>query len=282
MKRNCALFLVIAALIAAFTGATHAATVGFWQFNEKDPGQQADGAAGAILDSSGNNHHGTAVGDPLPSYVDGPSDPPSAIELTVGNTIEDRIEVPHSPDFDLMLADLQDYTIEAIVKMSSQGAIITKRDTTGTGWCLRTAASGAPSLYIEGTGLNFTYPEPQGVTPINDNLWHHVAVVIDADADPALSSVTFYVDHVEDAKVLITDTIYAGGDWVNENIANTHDVWIGDFIGRASDQFVGAIDAVRFSTGILTPDQFLTVIPEPSSVVLLLVGLLSLFARRRS
>jgi hypothetical protein len=185
-----------------------------------------------------------------------------------------------------MLADLQDYTIEAIVKLGSEAvfgsAIITKRGTTGTGWSLRTASSGVPSLYIEGTGLNFTHPEPQGVTPINDGLWHHVAVVIDATSDPALSSVTFYVDHVEDAKVLITDTIYAGGDWVNENIANTHDVWIGDFIGRASDQFVGAIDAVRFSTGILTPDQFLSVIPEPSSVVLLLVGLLSLFARRRS
>ncbi len=255
-------------VVVGACASTQAQTIGFWQFNEKDAGQQADGTAGAILDSSGNNHHGTAVGDPLPSYVASANNTPSAIELTVGGSVEDRIEIPHSADFDLMLGDLQDYTIEAIVRLSSDAsfgsAIVSKRDTTGVGWSLRTGSAGVPRLYIEGNGLNFTHPEPQGNTSISDDLWHHVAAVIDANADPALSSVTFYVDHVEDAKVLITDTIYNGGNWVNENIANTHDVWIGDFIGRASDQFVGAIDAVRFTKGILDPGAFLPFTPDTS------------------
>ena len=110
--------------------------------------------------------------------------------------------------------------------------------------------------------MNFTHPQPEGNTPINDDLWHHVAAVIDTNADPALSSVTFYVDHVEDGTVLITDTIYSGGDWVNENIVNTHDVWIGDFIGRANDQLIGSVDAVRFSKGILAVGDFLPFTPD--------------------
>ena len=95
-----------------------------------------------------------------------------------------------------------------------------------------------------------------------------------------MSSVTFYLDHVEDATVLITDTIYNNGNWVNENIVNTHDVWIGDFIGRTNDQLIGSVDAVRFSKGILTPDQFLSVVPEPSLVVFLMAGVVMCLARR--
>jgi hypothetical protein len=263
-------------ILIGLCASVQAQTIGFWQFNEKSAGEQADGTAGAILDSSGNGHHGTAVGDPLPSYVASANNLPSAIGLTVGNTVEDRIEIPHSADFNLMLADLQDYTIEAIVKLAEEQSyspgIVAKRDTTGVGWTFRVEPSGTVGLYIQGTGLNFTYPEPQGTTSILDNKWHHVAAVINANADPALASVTFYVDHVADATVLITDTIYNNGNWVNENIVNTHDVWIGDFIGRTEDQFVGAIDAVRFSRGALAPNSFLpftpdTTPPEPINVV---------------
>ena len=132
----------------------------------RTPANKPTVSPGLFWIAAGNGHHGTAVGDPLPSYVAGPSDPPSAIQLTAGNSAEDRVEIPHSPDFDLMLGDLQDYTIEAIVKISSDttfgGSIITKRDTTGSGWSLRTGPTGAPSLYLEGTGLNFTHPGVDG------------------------------------------------------------------------------------------------------------------------
>lgn len=244
---------------------TEPGTVGFWQFNEKPPGSGADAVVGSILDSSGNGHHGTAVGDPLPVYIAGPNDPTSAIVLLKGGASEDRVTIPHSADFNLMLADLQDYTIEAIVKLppeerSAQG-IMTKRDTTGMGWSLRTLYTGELSLYIQGTGLNFTDPGINGTIDIFDGKWHHVAAVIDANADAGQSEVTFYVDHAVDCTVLITDAIYNDGDWVNENIVNFQDVWIGDFIGRPDDQLVGAIDAVRFSRGMLTPDEFLNFAP---------------------
>lgn len=252
------------ALVCATSAFAHAATVAFWQFNEEAPGEQADGIAGAIIDSSGNNHNGTVTGAEMPGYVEGKNDPTSALALTIN---DDRVVVPNSSDFDLMLADLQSYTIEAIVQMTSPqnlgGAIMTKRDTTGMGWSFRTdLTTGALELYIEGTGMNFTYPEPQGVTSIFDGKRHHVAAVIETNSNPALTSVTFYVDHQEDAKVFLTDTIYQGAPWVNENIVNTHDVWIGDFIGRTEDQLNGNIDALRFSTG---PAQFLPFTPDSGS-----------------
>ncbi len=75
---------------------------------------------------------------------------------------------------------------------------------------------------------------------------------------------TFYLDHVEDGTTLLTDAVYnaaSGNAWANENIVNTHDVWIGDFIGRVGDQMTGDIDAVRFSTGTLAPSEFLPFTP---------------------
>lgn len=47
------------------------------------------------------------------------------------------------------------------------------------------------------------------------------------------------------------------------------DLWIGD--GASSgDRFTGGIDEVRLSNMVLTPDQFLTAVPEPGSLALLL------------
>ncbi len=151
------------ALISATSAFAQGATVGYWEFDEKVPGQQAGGTAGEILDSSTNAHQGTAVGVPLPSYVEGWTGSSSAIHLTAKSSNndpdEDRVVIPHSADFNLMLADLQDYTIEAIIKNPS-GAFVSHMDTTGPGWSMSTGAADETVFYIEGTGLNFTHPRP--------------------------------------------------------------------------------------------------------------------------
>jgi|GEM_PF-6349164 len=41
------------------------------------------------------------------------------------------------------------------------------------------------------------------------------------------------------------------------------------------------IDEVRFSSGVLTPDQFLKIVPEPATALQLLVGAGVLWLRRR-
>ncbi len=263
--------------------AAQAKTIGYWLFNEKSPGGQTTGLAGEIIDSSGNGHHGRAVGSPLPSYVAGVLNSPSAIALTKTDPFdassEDRILVPHNAAFNLMLADLQDYTIEAFIKTASgtgSCGIFTHRATTGVGYCFRLDNTGKLSFYIEGTGNNFTDPDAIGKTAVTDGRWHHVAVVIQPNANPALASVTFYVDYAFDGSVYLTDVVhdrykYLGNTWVNENIVNAADVWIGDFVGRATDQFEGGIDMVRFSTGALTPDRFAGA-PKPAVLASLAAG----------
>ena len=269
--------IVCLTFVAGFAAFAQAETIGYWQFNEKAPGQQADGTAGEIIDSSGKGHHGTAVGSTLPSYAAGPNDPTSAISLTVGN---DRVEVPHSTGFDLRCDLLQDYTIEAFVKIppreDSHGAVIISKLGSGAdGWVFRTRPTGVLALYIQAAGAVSFYPDATGTTNVYDDSWHHVAVVIDTNADPALTSATFYVDYVSDGTTVLNDTCYKVapyGDWLNMNYANTEDLLIGDFLGRAGDQFIGDIDAVRFSTGALTPAEFLQPVPEPSMIIMLIIG----------
>jgi hypothetical protein len=185
-----------------------------------------------------------------------------------------------------MLGDLQDYTIEAYVKSDVSAnagispAIFTKRNTTGVGYSFRTEpGTGKLAFYAEGNGLNFIHPGVFGNTNILDGNWHHVAVVIDANADAAQTSATFYVDHVQDGTVTFQGHVYNDGTWVNENITNNATVKIGTFILRPEDEWVGPIDAVRFSTGALSPSQFLPLgVPEPSTITLLLTSVSALLA----
>lgn len=279
-----AFVLFTVAIIPALPGAAaQAQTVGYWLFNEKPPGGQTTGTAGEIIDSSGNGHHGRAVGTPLPRYVAGVLNSPSAIALTKTDSFdasnEDRIVVPHNAAFNLMLADLQDYTIEAFIKTASgtgSRGIFTHRATTGVGYCFRLDNTGRLGFYVQGTGSNFTYTDAIGKTVVTDGRWHHVAVVIQPNANPDLTSVTCYVDYVFDGSTYLSDIVHnryrhLGNTWVNENVANTADVWIGDFIGRATDQFEGGIDMVRFSTGALTPDRFAGA-PKPAALASLATG----------
>ena len=270
----------IAVVLVAFAfSVSQAATVAYWTFDEKTPGQQATGTAGEIVDSSGNGHHGAAVGNPLPSYASGRYvDQTASIALTSGGTVEDYVEVPNSADFNLMLGDLQDYTIEAYVKSdvspnaTNAPAIFTKRNATGMGYSFRTElGTGNLAFYAEGNGLNFIHPGVFGNTNVLDGNWHHVAVVIDANADAAQTSATFYVDHVLDGTMTFQGHVYNDGTWVNENLVNDATVKIGTFALRpGEDEWVGPIDAVRFSTGALTPSQFLPLgIPEPATGTLM-------------
>ena len=99
---------------------------------------------------------------------------------------------------------------------------------------------------------------------VTDDAWHHYAFVTDRDD---FSKV--YIDGVEvGSKNLTGDTIDQSG------AINTLDV--------SGDQFNGAIDDLRFYNEVLDQSQIDALqVPEPGSLSLLLLGLVSLVIRRR-
>ncbi|WP_411030145.1 LamG-like jellyroll fold domain-containing protein [Spongiimicrobium sp. 3-5] len=93
--------------------------------------------------------------------------------------------------------------------------------------------SGVVRFEYQGGGHN-------GVTPVNDDEWHHVAYTYDGD------TVKIYVDGVEDFSIAgITD--------INTGNTGETDVNIGSQLGGAT--FIGFMDDVRIFDTVLTPDE---------------------------
>ena len=143
------------------------------------------------------------------------------------------------------------FTAEVFVRVDRHigfPQIIGKRRVNGGGlsWSLAYNSSGNLRARFDnqippGTeGNNQTFESP---AKINDGLWHHVALTYDYTT----RKVILYRDY---AKVLENTT--------------TNPLWLdnGDYqIGAGDKAFDGWIDEVRVSTRVLTPDEFLHVVP---------------------
>ncbi len=102
-------------------------------------------------------------------------------------------------------------------------------------------------------------------TTFEDDEWHHVAVVRDADAN----TYTLFVDYIAEASIE-----YSSGSVKSEPLA------IGAGYGWTNQRgFIGAIDDLRISDEALVPSEFL--VPEPGTMALLGIGSL-LFYRRKN
>jgi len=127
-------------------------------------------------------------------------------------------------------------------------ALWIKTSSASTSGVVHWGASGTlsrASFKMQNTGvIRFEYQGggQNGVTPINDGQWHHIAYSYNGD------TVKLYVDGVED--------FTASGILINTGNAGQTDVNIGSQLGGSI--FLGSIDDVRIFDVVLTPAEIVT------------------------
>lgn len=269
-------FIVAICSVLLTTCATQAATVAFYDFN----GSGTATVGSTITDSVGG-HNGTVTGGDLfygfdlqvGSYLT------FAADAGVGNP-GNRVVVPGSADF--VFTGTQAYTIETIFRTTqtvtngvifSKGADVSNPDSQ---WWLRHQGNGQLRIDLEGDtggGVEDNATSPTA-TPYHDGQWHSVVCVFDGTL--VSKRLDLYVDGVLKASdtSIGTSGVIGGTD--------SDPVIFGEFASLAANRsFAGDIAAIRFSNSALNPAEFLTV-PEPSSAMLLLTGLLASPLLRRA
>ena len=246
--------LLLLATLAASSGP--AAPVAFWQFNEKTPGSQADGTGGEFLDETGNFPASLiASATAMPSYVEGDPDYDGGSALAFDAAeVEIGLTIPDAPALDFFSGGA-DVTIEAMVKTTATdfGYLVSKQEYGTAGyWYFRTQPDG--TLFFE--SVDTLYPNPgntvvsaHGLTPVNDGEWHHVALVVDADASTG-TTINMYVDYSNDTAGVASSPTGLGD---LDNVGNL-------YVGIRSDggqPYTGDLDCVRISDTALEPTEMI-------------------------
>jgi hypothetical protein len=320
MKRLLGLSIAAAALGMALgiATATHAATVAYWRFEDGTAGTDVTHIAGTdntfsadILDVSGNGNHlstwntGGCCGYQYRADVAGPTVPGTgaANTLSVKNTgggpgmfTNASVSNPTGVNIDTMMPTA--FTIEASWKLENGGyRTLVGRDArnvaTSNGNLAALYLQARPNnvvgiLFVDAAGNiheaftpeNYIQSFDFGTDPDGLNApWYHFAGVSDG------STLNFYVngDLAASSPITTTDARLAigtdnGGDWH----AGGWSVGRGLYGGGHTDRGYGFIDEVRISDSALLPGQLLyAAVPEPGSVVILLLGGLFMLPRSR-
>jgi len=260
--RNTKIALITAILaIFGFYGINaNASTVGLWLFDE--------GTGNTVWDSSVNNNNGTIYGGATWS-TDTPFSYTGNYALSFDGS-DDYIEISHSHSLNLTNA----FTFEAWVKLTSKGYryIGDKYHTYG----LKIQDNKLyPLGFVKVGGKIY---EVQSSDEITLGTWVHLATTYDGKV----------------LKIYVNSNCKGTNEYPNGNINSSQDDL---FIGRYGETwdgrsyfFHGLIDEVRISDEALSPEQLgchksLAVIPEPTSLSLLTIGLLGLlrkYSRRKS
>lgn len=233
-------------------GTAFATTIGYWEFHEKAVGSTAF-VADPINDSSGNSHNGTVGVDSI-GYVAGA---PGYDGIALRSQGTGVVTIPASSQF----AFDGSFTLEAEIKTvnDTANAMI---GATG-GWYLRALPSGKLEGYVYDAGEAHS-ATPLSTALVNDDSWHHVALVYDRSAAKA----RLYVDYALDTEVGVSGSMgtVGGGD-----------IYFLRNIGASGWFTNGTVDFIRLSDQALAPSQFVQT-PEPSTLALLATGLLGLLA----
>lgn len=186
----------------------------YWQFND-NPGAM-------VSDSAGNQLDGTLENMDQTSWTGG-----KQCGGLYFDGLNDYVEITGFKG----ISGFSSRTCTAWIKTPKSAAQVLSWGTTETGakWVIRTNEDGTLRAEVQG-GYIF------GTTPIADDNWHHVAVVLTNDATPNISEVQLYVDgHLENIGGTLACAI---------NTAATENVKVGVHAGGLK-YYHGLIDEVR-------------------------------------
>ncbi|MHC4628663.1 MAG: LamG-like jellyroll fold domain-containing protein, partial [Planctomycetota bacterium] len=183
-----------------------------------------------VVDSSGNDHHGTLHGDP--QYVAGFDG--------------DALEFDGVGDFVQMdgykgVLGTSAFSITAWIRVGSNGQMVSWGNT-GTNRRVEFRVNGG-RLRIDTGGGNV-----QGDTNILDDQWHHVAATVKANATLSSGDITLYLDGRDDTRISTDTNIF--------DMTANFDVKIGQMYDFSSSRwFVGLIDDLRIYDKQLTAEE---------------------------
>jgi hypothetical protein len=254
---------------------TRAATIAHWQFSDGSAGQNLSSTGGTqpiatdivgdremLSRGSGSQTYSNDVAGPVPG--------PTSLEFD-GSGYAEQVDPGTGDELDddtLDFAAGEAFTIEGFIKFNVDhtGIFFTKRD--GRGIQLHVDTGGTLNFIVDGGGNN----NPRiswNDSNLTDNQWHHFAAIREGDGDMRI-----FVDYVED-----TDPANNGKSFVSGTLANDAALTFGAN-ENGGFEFDGFLDEIRISDEVLTPDQFLQTIPEPTTLVLLGLAGTALLGRR--
>ncbi|MCV9934061.1 exo-alpha-sialidase [Flavobacterium sp. LS1R47] len=194
----------------------------------------------SVPDVSGNNHTGTLFGSPTTSNA-------FPMVLTLDG-INDYMSVANHSDFNIIAG--QSLTVTCKIKTGDSAKRIMSKRPNGAGigyeFINNSSASGGQFGVNLTTSTGAAGP-PYGTSNISDNVWHHLAMVIDV----ATTSCKIYVDGVlQQTKI----TANIGG---TSTVTNTGDLLFGTVSNFAS--YMNAqLDDIRFWNKAMTATEVLT------------------------
>jgi len=249
------------AFLFTISVSSQAATIGHWEFDGGPDGSPAT----MVPDSSGNGNVATANNGPLYSSAV-PNGSGHSIAL---NGLNQTVAIPAAAG---PLASAGSFTVEFWMRSSAQASgqdlLVDKSHgfSDSTGWLFQTQVnSGVVYFGIgAGGGGNVNFPGINSLADLYDGEWHHLAGTYDSGT----SAGEFFVDGVSQGTF--------GGTYVSNN----RDIRLGN-TWQSSRFFEGSLDELRISDQVLSPSEFLIAVPEPSAVVLALVGMIGMLPRRR-
>ena len=257
-------------------------TLGYYRFEETPVGYHA-----TWKNSEGIGPKGVPNGATQPvSTTDtfGPMVPLTEAGNSASLVLDGNDAVSLGDNFDIGAGE---FTVELWMKGDGGGSdgqmVVTKSgDSKENGWTIlaRDNVTGDPVAFEVRPSSGSVFAE--GTTDVLDGAWHHVAAVITRDGGSlGFGEVKLYVDKIlEDTEPLTS--LFDGLD-----VDTAEAAWIGRRNHTSSPAyFTGMVDEVRFSRVALEPSQFLNHIPEPSTFVLLSIGMAAMvlcgYRQRRS